>query len=143
MAAFILLSIISLILSSNPIEGLLDIIRLSLMTFIIFWTVVMVTYEPDGLEKMLKFLTLTGLILSVIAFWQYFTDVFQSKEKFFEEYGRQTPIIYQVRGLMAHKNLLSFALGLILPFTIFGTIKLKKNWKRLAIVVTVAILLYY
>jgi len=141
MIAFVLLSIISLILSSNPIEGLLDIIRLSLMIFIIFWTVVMVTYEPDGLEKMLKFLTITGLILSVVAFWQYFTYVFQSKERFFEEYGRQTPIIYQVRGLMAHKNLLSFALGLILPFTIFGTIKLQKNWKKLAIVVTTVILL--
>jgi O-antigen ligase len=136
---WILASVVSLLLSSNPVEGIFDIVKALFLPTIILWTVIMVQSEPDGVKKMTRFVILAGLIISAIAFWQYFIEVFKSGEKFFDEYGRQTPIIYKVRGLMAHKNLLSIALGLILPFSLFGILKLEKSWKILSVFVSVSI----
>ncbi len=137
---WILFSIVSLLLSSNPVEGIFDVLKTIFLTILVLWTVILVQSEPDGVDKMTRFVVMAGLIITVIAFWQYFTEVFKSGEKFFDEYGRQTPIIYKVRGLMAHKNLLSIALGLILPFALYGILKLKEIWKYLAIECSLSIL---
>lgn len=134
-------TLVSLGLSTNPVESIFDLIKVAYMPIMVFWTVALVITEPRGLEKMVRFITIAGLILGTVAFWQYFAEVFQSKERFFDEYGRQTPIIYKVRGLMAHKNLLSISLGLILPFAVYGSISQQKYWKLVSYISATAILL--
>ena len=41
--------------------------------------------------------------------------------------------LYQIRGLMAHKNQFAISLFLMLPFSIYGAFELKKRWKYVSI----------
>ena len=138
--AWILFSVISLSLSSNPIEGIFDIIKTVYLPVLVSFTLVLLILEPDSLSKITKFLVASALLLAAIAVFQYVKEVVLSSEILFDEYGRQTPIIYKVRGFMAHKNLLSIAFALLLPFSLFGVFRFKSLWKYISIFSTVSIL---
>ncbi|MDY0280962.1 MAG: O-antigen ligase family protein [Salinivirgaceae bacterium] len=138
--AWILFSVISFSLSSNPIEGIFDIIKVVYLPIFVGFTMVVLTLEPDSLSKMTRFLVASALLLAAIAFFQYLKEVILSSETLFDEYGRQTPIIYKVRGFMAHKNLLSIAFVLLLPFSLFGMVRFKRLWKYISIISTILIL---
>ena len=140
--AWIGFSIFSLFLSSNPIEGIFDVLKTMYLPIMVSFTVLMLISESDSLSKLTKLFVVSALILTSIAFYQYVTGVLLSSETIFDEYGRQTPIIYKVRGFMAHKNLLSIAFALLLPFSLFGIYSCRRLWRYLSIVSAILLLAF-
>lgn len=134
-AAYIIWSIITLIPSINPGEGITDISKsLLIFTFLILTTQVFIKHEK-AIDILTKSVIISSLFASGLGFYQYIESVGGNHAY------TQLMAFYEIKGLMAHKNQFAISLFLMLPFTIFGIFTFKKIWRGLSIYSTFALLL--
>jgi O-antigen ligase len=130
--SFILISILSLFFAINPMEGLTDIFKWLLFGISFFMVVNLLKNPESTLEIIFKAVIINAVLAILIGFYQYFTKVI----------GNPDPnAIYEMKGLMAHKNQYSISLYLLLPFLLSAHFFLKKSWKKLNVVVFVFVIL--
>ncbi len=120
---YVLLSAVSLLFAINPIEGLADLMKWCLVFILVFVIYHFDPIEDEALKYLVKGVIISSLIAILIGFYQYFNDAFQNDDP---------NALYEVSGLMAHKNQFSIALFLMLPFLVFASIRLRSSWRKAA-----------
>jgi O-antigen ligase len=120
---FILLSGLSLLVAINPVEGLSDLLKWILTFLWIFMTALFIYNKPEFPVLLGKASVVNVILAGLIGLYQYFNYTFQNKDP---------NALYEVSGLMAHKNQFSIALFLILPFIGFAIFTFRSHWKKIA-----------
>jgi O-antigen ligase len=128
---WLIISVVTLALSSNPIEGLFDIIKVLFTITIALFGAMLFSDKEDWLDNLVKIVVLSAIVCSMVGFVQYYLWVFKSTESLLPD-GRK--IIYRVVGVMAHKNLYSLSLFMMLPFVVYGVSVFKNQWRILSLV---------
>ena len=130
---YFLLSVFSLTQALNPWEGIFEVLRtLLFLVFLVLITGIFIK-EKNSFDLLSKFIGFTSLFAVLIGLSQYFKYVPGVKDsEVFEA-------IYNVKGLMGHKNQYAISLFLMLPFTLYGIFKFEKWWKYLSIISSVMI----
>ena len=123
--AFLLISILSLFFAINPVEGLTDILKWILFFVLVLYAYSIFISEPASKTLLFKAIAVNALIAFVIGVYQFLNLNFTDQDP---------NLVYEVTGLMAHKNQYSFSLFLLLPFLAGGVLSLKKSWKTLSII---------
>ncbi|HQG20282.1 MAG TPA: O-antigen ligase family protein [Tenuifilaceae bacterium] len=137
-ALWLVVSVVTLAFSSNPIEGIFDIIKVLFIITIAILGAMIFSEEENWLDRLAKIVVLSAIITSLVGFVQYYLWVVKATEPFLPD-GRK--IIYRVVGVMAHKNLYSLSLFMMLPFVAYGVVMFKKHWKILSTIALVFVLL--
>ena len=132
---YFLCSIFSLTQAINPAEGLFDITKTFLsIGLLIFAIQIFITYN-NSMSLLVKSVVVSSIIATSIGLFQYF-------DKMPGNMGYKLFIaLYEIKGLMAHKNQFAISLFLMLPFTLFGLYKFRKWWWSLSFYSTLMILL--
>ncbi len=132
---YLLFSIISMTVAVNPTEGLYDIIK----TFLSLALLIFATQIFINNEKVISYLTkaviISSLIATSIGLYQYFDKVPGNSG------SKLLAALYEIKGLMGHKNQFAISLFLMFPFTLFGVFTFKKWWWGLSVYSTLMILL--
>lgn len=126
----------SMAFALNAKETYFDIAKtLTFLVFTLFLAAILFqTNEWE--EKITRYVAIATLISVSIGIYQYFNNVIGAETGFLPD-GR--PVIYEVKGLMAHKNQYSINLMLMLPLLIYGLMACKsKFWWRLLLVSAIA-----
>ncbi len=124
---YFLISIVSLTQAINPAEGFFDLTK----TFLSLFSLIMITFiftrQTDFKSFLAKSIVVSSFIATALGLYQYieFTNGDTGREFF--------AALYQVRGLMAHKNQFAISLFLMLPFSIYGAFEFKRRWKYASI----------
>lgn len=126
LALYLLVVIASAVFASNPTEGYFDIVRTFVFLLLVFYWVQIILNTPAWFELLSKLVIISTSIALAIGYYQYFGQVAGSPAKALAD-GRE--LLYAVDGLMAHKNLFSDYLMLMLPFLIGGSWKLRGSWR--------------
>lgn len=124
--AYLVVSAGSLFFAINFKEGLFDISKTAVMLIFTVFSCIIFYNKKKWMEVLPVFVAISGLIAVTIGFSQYFDKVFMQEHL---ERPGELPLIYQVNGLMAHKNQFSISLFLMLPFIIYG-IYIFRDWRR-------------
>lgn len=124
---FLLITVISSFFAVNFKESLFD----SVKTFIFLTLLLLAVNQFQQNSKIIShlpgFFLASGILLLAVGYYQYFTQVLPSGDNFLPD-GRS--VVYLVNGRMAHKNLYSSALFMLLPFLVWG-FWINKNRKRI------------
>lgn len=122
---FIIITTVSLFVAVNPIEGLTDLLKWILLFIFVTLVAFILNSFPRTMELLLKAVVINALLASTIGIYQYFTNAFQNPDP---------NALYEVKGLMAHKNQFSISIFLLLPFIINAILSFKGIWRSFAIV---------
>lgn len=136
MAAFFVITLVSMIFALNVTETFFDIAKTIAIFAFVFFSSVFLTFVPDIFDKISKSVVISAFIAIGIGIYQYLTDVVGADADFLPD---GIPIIYNVKGLMGHKNQYSANLMLMLPMIIFGIFSFRKAWRMVCIIATVLI----
>ena len=134
---YFLISIASLTQAINPAEGFHDLSK----TFLSIFSLVTITFifqqQGDFKSFLVKSVILSSFIATALGLYQYIrlTHGDTGREFFMA--------LYQVRGLMAHKNQYAISLFLMLPFSIYGLLEFKNRWRYLSLVSVIALLISF
>jgi len=128
---WVVISVITLALSSNPIEGLYDIFKVLFTITIALFGAMLFSDKEDWLDNLVKIVVFSAIVCSIVGFVQYYLWVFKATEPLLPD-GRR--IIYRVVGVMAHKNLYSLSLFMMIPFVVYGVATFKRHWRIISIV---------
>ena len=132
LTGFLIVSIISLAFAINPVEGLTDVFKWLLFSISIFLILSLLKASESTLNIIFKAIIINAGIAIIIGIYQYFTQVL----------GNHDPnAIYEMKGLMAHKNQFSISLFLMLPFLFSSLFILERNWKKLNVIVLLLVLI--
>ncbi|PKP33409.1 MAG: hypothetical protein CVT99_00200 [Bacteroidetes bacterium HGW-Bacteroidetes-16] len=124
---YLVWSVISLTQAITPAEGLFDIARSLLsLTLLILATQTFINYK-NWISLLVKCVVVSSIIATSIGLYQYFESIPGNVD------FNLFMALYEIKGLMGHKNLFAMSLFLMLPFVIFGIVYLKKWWKVLSI----------
>jgi O-antigen ligase len=134
---WLLISVITLLLSTNPIEGLYDIIKVFFTITITAYGAMLFIDKENWLEELVKIVVISAIVTSIVGFVQYYLWVLNATDELMPD-GRK--VIYRVVGVMAHKNLYSLSLFMMLPFVAYGIFTLKRYWRILAVIAAVFVL---
>lgn len=120
-------SVFSLTQAINPAEGLFDITKtLVSITLLIFAVQIFIQHE-NAISLLVKFVVISSFIATGIGLYQYFENVpGHSKFELFAA-------LYEVKGLMGHKNQYAISLYIMLPFVLFGVLSFNKKWRWLSL----------
>lgn len=127
-AAYLLITIISVVWAVNPRESYFDMVRTSMFLWVLLFATLIFRVHEGWQEKLPKFISVATLLAVVIGLVQYFEKVVNGPSVL--EDGREA--IYGVVGVMSHKNEFSNALMLMLPFLVYGVYSLRKEWRWLS-----------
>ena len=120
---FIVITGVSLFFAINPVEGLADLLKW-ILVFLIMSAVYLLSKQSQGFIKLIvKGIIVSTLLAVLIGLYQFFTEAFQNDDP---------NALYEVSGLMGHKNQFSISLFLMLPFLAFGALSFKDFWKKAA-----------
>jgi len=119
---FIGVSIITLIYSINPVEGLTDLFKWIMILLFIGLVTILFLYSEDTLSLILKGVVINAILFGILGLAQYLNFAFNSTDP---------NAIYEVKSLMAHKNQYSISLFVLLPFLLSGLFKFNRLWFRL------------
>jgi len=125
---------ISLAKAANITEGIHDVLKIFLSLAYLVVATVLLNKNRNYNVILVKAVMITATILSLIAIYQYFLFA----------YRRPTDIAdaaYSVSATMAHKNQLSSALFLTLPFCLCALLIFRNYWKVISIIPVILILL--
>ncbi|MEZ5082790.1 MAG: O-antigen ligase family protein [Bacteroidales bacterium] len=121
---FIAFTLLLLFFAVNPIEGLADLFKWIMFLILVVYAYHIFTTAPNAMIVLVKAVVINSLIAFAVGIYQFLNLSFTE----------QNPnIVYEVTGLMAHKNQFSFALFLLLPFLAHGILILDRVWRKLAI----------
>ncbi|MEZ5195388.1 MAG: O-antigen ligase family protein [Bacteroidales bacterium] len=132
LGAFILVSILSLVLAYNPIEGLTDLMKWILVWIFSAIVLQILFLDKNALNILIKGMILFAFLISLVGIYEYFTKTLDNPDP---------NAIYEVKGLMGHKNQYSFSLLLVLPFLASSIILLNGVWRNAGIVATFIVLI--
>lgn len=136
--AYLVVTIGSMAWAINVKESYFDIAKtIAFFVFTLFLAAILFnTHDWQG--RITKFIILAAYISVAIGIYQLFKYVIGDETDFLPD-GR--PVIYQVTGLMAHKNQYSINLMLMLPMLLYGLIVFEsKLWQRLSLLATIGVL---
>lgn len=122
---FLLINLVALFGAINPVEGWASISRYLLAFGLLLTFVYTLQQKLISAEQFIKSFVIFGLLAAVTTLFQLLSAL--GSGEFFTN-------IYTVTGNFGHKNLLSSALMLSLPFAIIGAVYLDKSWKTVSIV---------
>ncbi len=129
---FIFVSVVSLVFAVNPAEGLTDIFKWMMFLVLVVFASLIFKYTHQSKLLFLKALIINALLAVIIGISQYFNLTFQNTDP---------NALYEVKGLMAHKNQFSGALFLLLPFLSMAVFHFEKKWKSFAAVALAGVVL--
>ena len=132
---YIVWSLITLIPAMNPGAGTFDVVKTTLTAGLLIYFVYFIKTQKNSLHVLVKSVIISAVIATIIGLYQYVNNV---PGKTGDDLYMA---LYKVKGLMAHKNQFAISLLLMLPFSIYGTITLKKWWRGLAGLVLLLILI--
>lgn len=92
---------------------------------------------PQWQKKLPAFFIIPALVLVINGFYEYNEHVWQSKSAFNVQF---LPVVYEVRGLMSHKNQFAIAMMMLLPFLGFGVYKFRGLAKWLSLLSMILLL---
>jgi len=132
---YFLWSVFSLTQAVNPAEGLFDITKTLLSVVLLVFATQVFIQHKNAISFLVKSVVVASIVATSIGLYQYFVyvpgnsgyDLFMA--------------LYEIKGLMAHKNQFAISLFLMLPFTLFGIYKFKKWWWGFSVYSTLMILL--
>jgi len=132
---YFLVSIFSMTQAINSTEGLFDIVKTFLTFGLLVYSTQLFITNKNYFIILAKMVIVSSVVATSIGIYQYFVNI----------PGNTGPellkILYNVKGLMAHKNQFVISMFLMLPFTIYGISKFSKFWFTLSILQTLMILL--
>ena len=133
---YIVWMLITLAFAINPGDGSFDVAK-SLLTLglLVYLTKVLIDHQTKALGLFVKTIIISAIIASTIGIYQYITKVHGKAD--YDLYMA----LYNIKGLMAHKNQFSISLMLMLPFTIYGLFTYKTLWRITAGYTTIMILI--
>ena len=123
---YIVWSLITLFPAMNPGAGTFDVVKTTLTAGLLIYFVYYIKTQKNSLNVLVKSIIISTIIATIIGLYQYVNNV---PGKTGDDLYMA---LYKVKGLMAHKNQFAISLLLMLPFTIYGTITLKKWWRGIA-----------
>lgn len=123
---YFLITVVSGAWAINFREGIFDMVK----TFAVFSLVAVLALvfnqTSHWQENLVKSVIVAAFLASIIGFIEYFQKVILAESPFLPD-GK--PVIYSVAGLMAHRNMFSNSLLMMLPFIGFGFVSLNNKWK--------------
>ncbi len=122
-ALFVLVSVLSLVVAINYVEGIFDILRLLVSGIYLMVTIVFLV-RARSIFPFVMSATLLALGFSLIGFSQYFTHAFRSAE---------LHAFYNVIGMMSHKNVFSVVLFLTMPLIVYGLLTISNAFRGIAL----------
>ncbi len=129
---FIVVSVASLIDAVNPPEGLFDIFKWILVLLLTILTTFIMVSSDKFFYLLLKGVIISTILFSINGIVQYFTNAFMNTDP---------NALYEVKGLMGHKNQFSISLFVMIPFLLSAIVVLKKYWKKLAVLAMILALM--
>ncbi len=138
-AVFMLITIVSMTSAVNIKETYFDIAKV--ITFFVFtlFTIVIFYNTEKWPELIAKYVIVAATFSVIIGLYQFATIVMVHETGFLPD-GR--PVIYEVKGMMAHKNQYAINLMLMLPMVLYGSLVFnKKIWRRYAGIMSAMIVL--
>jgi O-antigen ligase len=133
----LLITVISIFFAINRQEAYFDIAK-TMLFFVFMLVTILIFYANKNWPEMTsRFIVVSSFVALGVGFYQYFVDVLLIDEKFLPD-GRS--VIYNVTGLMAHKNQYAINLMLMLPFVIFGILVFKNFWRWAAVAALVLVI---
>lgn len=134
---FFIFTILSLSQAINPSEALHDLTK----TFLTLYTLVIATFifnqQLEFKNILVKTVIISSFIATSIGLYQYFKFIDSESEKAF------FIALYQVKGLMAHKNQFAISLFLMLPFSIYGLLKFQSKWRYASFISLILLLISF
>lgn len=111
--------ILSIAVATNPVESYATVVRLAMP--VLFFIITLQALRQKLLQKrsLIMGVALLAALSALITLFEMVGAI--NAGTFFED-------IYTIKGTYSHKNLLSAALMLSLPFVIMGSVFLKKPW---------------
>lgn len=131
---YVLSGFISLIYSSNFIDGLYESLKISLPFIFLILLLLSVHDERDMAKRTFCLITLFGFVILVIGLYQLY--------QLLHTQGISHESMYEVSSVFAHKNIFAEVLLLCLPFFISAIIFCKRTWKILGIIVSLLALFF-
>lgn len=122
---YLLFSMISLIRAVNITEGIYEVLKIFVSLVYLFVAVVILNRNRNYYSILAKAVMITATILSLIAIYQYFLYAFQKSG---------VDVLLSVSATMAHKNQLSSALFLTLPFCLYVLLTFNGYWKVISVI---------
>jgi O-antigen ligase len=123
---YLLTGLASLFVAINPSEGLFDLSRTFLMIVFLFLLIQIFGRHERVIPFIVGLVATSAIIASLIGISEYFRLVYGKPQA--ELYDA----LYNVKGLMGHKNQFAIFLFLTIPFVLFGTISLRKKLRILS-----------
>jgi len=114
---YVVFSAISMTQVINLSEGIFELIKILLFGIYLVTITLLLERFWDKIDVLIKSIIVLQLIIAVIALVQFYTD-----------WLGFIPGSDRVYATMTNRNLLSSALFLMLPFSIYGFLKFKKVW---------------
>lgn len=129
---FVAMNFVSVVAAINPVESWATISRYLLMFSFLVSVLFLFHHKLIRSSDIIKAVMLFGSLVAVITLFELFGVL--ENGKFFTD-------IYAVKATFGHKNLLSSALMLSLPFAIMGVATLNKLWKKGALILVFLLIL--
>ena len=134
---YFIVTVVSIFFAINYKESYFDIFKTFTIISLTAAIALIFSNTKNWYEKLPKFVVVAAYIAFTVGFLQYIDKVLMSTSAFLPD-GRE--VIYEVKGIMAHKNQYAISLMLMLPFVGFGIYQYKKGWKWVSIVVFILLL---
>jgi O-antigen ligase len=131
---YLLFSLVSLIMAVNVTEGIYEVLKIFVSLVYLFTTTIILSRNKSYYLILAKAVIVTAAILSLFTLCQYFLIAYRKP-------GDIVDASYSVSATMAHKNMLSSALFLTLPFCMYVLLACHGYWKVASIVPTTLIIL--
>lgn len=137
-AGYLAITVISALFALNSGEIFFDIVRNLLFFIGLIFSTTILKNTRSWSERLSVLFLIAAAIAIVIGLAQYYNRVLLSPSPLLPD-GRA--LVYAVTGLFSHKNFLSSALFLMLPFVAYGVYKFRGKQRLLSLLVAVATLL--
>ena len=132
---YLLFSLISLAKAVNITEGIYEVLKIFLSLVYLFIAIIILSRNRSYYSILVKAVIVTAVILSSIGIYQYLLYAFRQPG---------VNILRSVSGTMAHKNQLSSALFLTLPFCLYVLLTFNGYWKVISVIpITLSLLIIF
>lgn len=121
-----IITLASVFWAINPGEALFDIVKTFALTMLVFTAVQVLTKSSTWFYQLSKLVVIASIITTVVGYYQYMEYVLPDPDR---KINGLVSVLYLVKGFMGHKNQLSIALMLYLPFLFFGVLRFRNLWR--------------
>lgn len=130
--AFFIISILTSIGAVNTVESISVIAKYGIVLSFLVLTSSLLNQKKLDKETLVKGIVVFGLVSSLITLFQLFKAI--GSGEFFQD-------IYIIKGSFSHKNLLSSALMLTIPFAMMGRVLFSGRWKQVSTLLIVLLII--